>query len=68
MRASLPLGEPEGVLFKCLFLKNLPTAMGDAIIATGTRDIEEMAIMADRLHDRPVATSACSFILEVPWL
>ena len=62
MRASLPPDEPEGILFKCLFLKRLPTSMGDAIIATGTRDIEEMAIMADRLHDRPVATTSVAAV------
>ena len=65
MRASLPPDEPEGVLFKCLFLKRLPTSMGDSIIATGTKDIEEMAAMADRLHDRPVSASSVSSVAAV---
>jgi hypothetical protein len=61
MRALLPEKEPEGVLFSCLFLKRLPTAMADAIMAAGLENIEEMAAMADRLFDRP-ATAAVSAV------
>jgi hypothetical protein len=55
MRALLPDKEVEGVLFQCLFLKRLPTTMSDAVMAAGLENIEDMAAMADRLHDKPAA-------------
>jgi hypothetical protein len=55
MRALLPEKEAEGVLFQCLFLKRLPTSMSDAVMAAGLENIEDMAAMADRLHDKPAA-------------
>jgi hypothetical protein len=51
MRALLPDKEVEGVLFQCLFLKRLPTTMSDAVMAAGLENIEDMAAMADRLHE-----------------
>ncbi len=53
MRALLPEKEAEGDLFQCLFLKRQPTSMSDAVMAAGLENIEDMAAMADRLHDKP---------------
>jgi hypothetical protein len=47
LRALLPVGEAEGTLFQCVFLKRLPAAMSDAILAANLEDIEAMAEMAD---------------------
>ncbi len=55
MLALLPDKEAECVLFQCLFLKRLPTSMSDALMAAGLENIEDMAAMADRLHDKPAA-------------
>jgi hypothetical protein len=60
LRALLPVGETEGTLFQCIFLKRLPAAMSDAILAANLEDIEAMAEMADRLFDRPSAAVAAA--------
>jgi len=60
MRALLPEKEAEGVIFQCLFLKRLPTTMSDAVMAAGLENIEDMAAMADRLHDKPAAASVAA--------
>jgi hypothetical protein len=60
MRALLPEKEAEGVLFQCLFLKRLPTTMSDAVMAAGLENIEDMAAMADRLHDKPAAAGVAA--------
>ncbi len=74
MRALLPEKEAEGVIFQCLFLKRLPTTMSDAVMAAGLENIEDMAAMADRLHDKPAAAgvaavaaqpSCCSHVLAI---
>ena len=72
LRALLPTGEVEGILFQCLFLKRLPAAMSDAILAANLEDIEAMADMADRLHDRPalptvaaVTTPCCQHVSAI---
>jgi hypothetical protein len=49
----LPPEEVEGILFQCIFLKKLPSAMSDPIMAADLDNIEAMADMADRLHDKP---------------
>ena len=64
LRALLPVGEAEGTLFQCVFLKRLPAAMSDAILAANLDDIEAMAEMADRLFDRPSAAVAAAI---QPW-
>jgi hypothetical protein len=46
LRALLPAEEVEGTIFQCIFLKRLPVAMSDAIMAANFEDIEAMA---DRL-------------------
>ncbi len=60
MRALLPEKEAEGVIFQCLFLKRLPTTMSDAVMAARLENIEDMAAMADRLHDKPAAASVAA--------
>ncbi len=60
MRALLPEKEAEGVIFQCLFLKRLPTTMSDAVMAAGLDNIEDMAAMADRLHDKPAAAGVAA--------
>jgi hypothetical protein len=60
MRALLPDKEAEGVLFQCLFLKRLPSSMSDAVMAAGLDNIEDMAAMADRLHDKPAAAGVAA--------
>jgi hypothetical protein len=60
MRALLPEKEAEGVIFQCLFLKRLPTTMSDAVMAAGLENIEDMAAMADRLHDKPAAAGVAA--------
>ncbi len=65
MRALLPDKEVEGVLFQCLFLKRLPTTMSDAVMAAGLENIEDMAAMADRLHDKP-ATAGVAAVTAQP--
>jgi hypothetical protein len=65
MRALLPDKEVEGVLFQCLFLKRLPTTMSDAVMAAGLENIEDMAAMADRLHDKP-ATAGIAAVAAQP--
>jgi hypothetical protein len=66
MRALLPDKEVEGVLFQCLFLKRLPTPMSDAVMAAGLENIEDMAAMADRLHDKPAAAGVSSVAAQPP--
>jgi hypothetical protein len=66
MRALLPEKEAEGVLFQCLFLKRLPTSMSDAVMAAGLENIEDMAAMADRLHDKPAATGVSAVSTATP--
>ncbi len=66
MRALLPEKEVEGVLFQCLFLKRLPTSMSDAVMAAGLDNIEDMAAMADRLHDKPAAAGVSAVIPASP--
>jgi len=60
MRALLPDKETEGVIFQCLFLKRLPSSMSDAVMAAGLDNIEDMAAMADRLHDKPAAAGVAA--------
>ena len=60
LRALLPPGEAEGTLFQCIFLKKLPVAMSDAIMAADLDNIEAMADMADRLYDKPSAPSVAA--------
>jgi hypothetical protein len=57
LRALLPHGELEGTLFQSIFLKRLPDAMSNHILAA---NIDEMAILADRLHDKPSHITAVS--------
>jgi hypothetical protein len=64
MRALLPDKEAEGVLFQCLFLKRLPTSMSDAVMAAGLENIEDMAAMADRLHDKPAAAGVAAVAVQ----
>jgi hypothetical protein len=66
MRALLPEKEAEGVLFQCLFLKRLPTPMSEAIMAAGLENIEDMAAMADRLHDKPAAAGVSAVTAQPP--
>jgi hypothetical protein len=66
MRALLPEKEAEGVLFQCLFLKQLPTSMSDAVMAAGLENIEDMAAMADRLHDKPAAAGVSAVSTATP--
>jgi hypothetical protein len=66
MRALLPDKEIEGVLFQCLFLKRLPTSMSDAVMAAGLENIEDMAAMADRLHDKPAAAGVSAVAAQSP--
>ncbi len=66
MRALLPDKEIEGVLFQCLFLKRLPTSMSDAVMAAGLENIEDMAAMADRLHDKPAAAGVSAVAAQPP--
>jgi hypothetical protein len=66
MRALLPEKETEGVLFQCLFLKRLPTSMSEAIMAAGLDNIEDMAAMADRLHDKPAAAGVSVVAVQPP--
>jgi hypothetical protein len=66
MRALLPDKEVEGVLFQCLFLKRLPTPMSDAVMAAGLENIEDMAAMADRLHDKPAAAGVSAVAAQPP--
>jgi hypothetical protein len=66
MHALLPDKEVEGVLFQCLFLKRLPTPMSDAIMAAGLENIEDMAAMADRLHDKPAAAGLSAVAVQPP--
>jgi hypothetical protein len=66
MRALLPDKEVEGVLFQCLFLKRLPTSMSDAVMAAGLENIEDMAAMADRLHDKPPAAGVSAVAAQPP--
>jgi hypothetical protein len=66
MRALLPDKEVEGVLFQCLFLKRLPTPMSDAVMAAGLDNIEDMAAMADRLHDKPAAAGVSAVTTQPP--
>ncbi len=66
MRALLPDKEVEGVLFQCLFLKRLPTSMSDAVMAAGLENIEDMAAMADRLHDKPAAAGVSAVAAQPP--
>jgi hypothetical protein len=66
MRALLPDKEAEGVLFQCLFLKRLPTSMSDAVMAAGLENIEDMAAMADRLHDEPAAAGVTAVAVQPP--
>jgi hypothetical protein len=66
MRALLPDKEVEGVLFQCLFLKRLPTPMSDAVMAAGLENIEDMAAMADRLHDKPAAAGVSAVTTQPP--
>jgi hypothetical protein len=66
MRALLPEKEAEGVLFQCLFLKRLPTSMSDAVMAAGLENIEDMAAMADRLHDKPAAAGVSAVAAQQP--
>jgi hypothetical protein len=67
----LPPEEVEGTLFQCIFLKKLPSAMSDAIMAADLDNIEAMADMADRLHDKPTAptvaavTPCCSHVSAI---
>ena len=71
LRALLPPEEVEGTLFQCIFLKKLPSAMSDAIMAADLDNIEAMADMADRLHDKPAAptvaavTPCCSHVSAI---
>jgi hypothetical protein len=60
LRAMLPPGEEEGTIFQCIFLKRLPATMSDAIMAANLEDIEAMADMADRLHDRPAVPTVAA--------
>jgi len=53
LRALLPPEEVEGTLFQCIFLKKLPSAMSDAIMAADLDNIEAMADMADRNRPHP---------------
>lgn len=62
LRAVLPPGETEGVLFQCIFLKQLPTPMADAIHTANLDDVELMAEMADRLFDRPTPFSSVAAV------
>jgi hypothetical protein len=62
LRALLPTGETESTLFQCIFLKRLPVAMSDAILAANLEDIEAMAKMADRLFDRPSTAAIAAAI------
>ena len=57
LRAMLPAEEPEGLLFQSIFLKRLPTAVCDHILAADVDNIDVMAALADRLHDRPAASA-----------
>ena len=66
MRALLPAKEPESVLFQCLFLKRLPETMSDAVLAAGLDNIEDMAAMADRLHDKPAASAVSAIAAQPP--
>ena len=66
MRALLPAKEVEGVLFQCLFLKRLPDSMSDAILAAALDNVEDMAAMADRLHDKPATTSVSAIAATPP--
>jgi len=66
MRALLPDKEVEGVLFQCLFLKRLPTTMSDAVMAAGLENIEDMAAMADRLHDKPATAGVAAVTVQPP--
>jgi hypothetical protein len=66
MRALLPEKEAEGVLFQCLFLKHLPTSMSDAVMAAGLENIEDMAAMDDRLHDKPAAAGVSAVATQPP--
>ncbi len=71
LRALLPPEEVEGTLFQCIFLKKLPSAMSDAIMAADLDNIEAMADMADRLHDKPTTptvaavTPCCSHVSAI---
>jgi hypothetical protein len=66
MRAPLPDKEVEGVIFQCLFLKRLPTTMSDAVMAAGLENIEDMAAMADRLHDKPATAGIAAVAAQPP--
>ncbi len=66
MRALLPEKEAEGVLFQCLFLKRLLTSMSDAVMAAGLENIEDMAAMANRLHDKPAAAGVSAVAAQPP--
>jgi hypothetical protein len=57
LRALLPAEEPEGTLFQAIFLKRLPTAICDHILAADVDNIDAMAALADRLHDRPAVSA-----------
>jgi uncharacterized membrane protein YgcG len=59
MRALQPSDGVENTLFKCLFLRRLPAPIRDHLLAVGVLPMDEMAIIADRLHDSaPAATAA----------
>jgi hypothetical protein len=66
MRALLPENEVEGVLFQCLFLKRLPTSMSDAVLAAGLYNMEDLAAMADCLHDKPAAAGVSAVAVQQP--
>ncbi len=56
----------KGVIFQCLFLKRLLTTMSDAVMAAGLENIEDMAAMADRLHNKPAAACVAAIAAQPP--
>jgi hypothetical protein len=63
MRALQPSDGAENTLFKCLFLRRLPAPIRDHLLAVGVLPMDEMAVIADRLHDSmPAAATAFSAV------
>ena len=61
MRALQPTDGVENTLFKCHYLRRLPAPIRDHLLAVGILPMDEMAVIADRLHDSmPSAATAFS--------
>jgi hypothetical protein len=65
MRALMPSDDEEHTLFKCLFLRRLPAAIRDHLLAVGVLPMDQMAVIADRMHDASPSHST-AFALSAP--